>query len=79
MMIMMMMMMMISHLVHPPKHTHTPTNPPAHSDCYWTLENEGGEKFVSITLSKRNMGYQSWDSLLESERVDLTITDRVRV
>lgn len=34
-------------------------------------------KHVSIVLPKRNMGFQSWDQLLESDRVDLTVTDAV--
>uniref|UniRef100_A0A383VC15 peptidylprolyl isomerase n=1 Tax=Tetradesmus obliquus TaxID=3088 RepID=A0A383VC15_TETOB len=48
-------------------------------DCFWTLETDDadGSKFVSITLVKGTMGYQSWDALLESDRPDVTVTHRV--
>lgn len=32
---------------------------------------------MAITLAKKSSGYQSWDMLLESERVDTSITHRV--
>jgi hypothetical protein len=59
---------------------HGTTRIPA--ECFWTLETEAGpggqeEKFVLITLAKKSSGYQSWDMLLESERVDMSITQRV--
>ena len=48
------------------------------ADCFWSLEtDESGEKYVSITLSKKSMGYNSWDKLFESDHVTATITDRV--
>jgi hypothetical protein len=49
-----------------------------HADCFWTLEpDEAGGKYVAITLSKKSMGYGSWEKLLESERVEAVVTDRV--
>lgn len=39
---------------------------------------DAGAKYVLITLAKKAMGYESWEMLLESERADTTITDRVR-
>ncbi|KAG1680814.1 hypothetical protein FOA52_008147 [Chlamydomonas sp. UWO 241] len=51
-------------------------------ESFWTLEKSdeesgGGRKYVAITLAKKSMGYNSWEMLLESERVDATVTDRV--
>ena len=42
---------------------------------------EGGpgepeEKHVAVTLAKKSMGYNSWDALLETDKADLSITDR---
>ncbi|KAJ9534982.1 hypothetical protein QJQ45_029659, partial [Haematococcus lacustris] len=50
-------------------------------DSFWTLEEgpgpEGGtRKWVAISLGKRTSGYNSWDTLLESERMDTRVTDR---
>lgn len=45
--------------------------------CFWTLESEGADKYVAITLAKKTMGHQSWTQLLEADQVDLTITSRV--
>lgn len=47
-------------------------------ECYWTLEEEDGQKFVLVTLMKGTMGYKSWDALLEEDEVDMTVTQRVR-
>lgn len=38
----------------------------------------GDGRVVMITLAKKTMGHESWATLLESEKVDLTITNRVR-
>ena len=60
---------------------HSLAHPP--SECFWTLEteSEGADgvthKCVAITLAKKAMGYKSWDRLLESEKLDMTVTDRV--
>eukprot|EP00199_Chlamydomonas_sp_CCMP681_P002579 CAMPEP_0119108918 /NCGR_PEP_ID=MMETSP1180-20130426/16179_1 /TAXON_ID=3052 ORGANISM="Chlamydomonas cf sp, Strain CCMP681" /NCGR_SAMPLE_ID=MMETSP1180 /ASSEMBLY_ACC=CAM_ASM_000741 /LENGTH=339 /DNA_ID=CAMNT_0007094595 /DNA_START=13 /DNA_END=1032 /DNA_ORIENTATION=- len=49
-------------------------------DCFWTLETDeadgGSSKYVEIVLIKRSMGFNSWENLLESDKVDLTITDK---
>lgn len=46
-------------------------------DSFWTLESDDTHgKYVAITLAKKNMGYNSWDKLLESESVEAEITDR---
>jgi len=46
--------------------------------CFWTLE--GGDspegKHIDLTLAKKAMGYNNWEALLESDRADLTVTDR---
>lgn len=46
--------------------------------CFWTLEGadtpEG--KHVAITLAKKAMGYNNWDALLESDKADMSVTDR---
>ena len=48
------------------------------ADSFWSLEtDEAGEKYVSITLSKKSMGYNSWDKLFDSGNVTAVITDRV--
>ncbi len=47
-------------------------------ESFWTLERgTGGERFVALTLAKRAMGYLSWEALLESDRPDTTIAQRV--
>ncbi len=55
--------------------------PPAPQDCFWTLETDpaDGSRYIAVTLAKRNMGYMSWEALLESDRPDTTITHRVGV
>ncbi|KAL6753327.1 cyclophilin-like domain-containing protein [Haematococcus lacustris] len=50
-------------------------------DSFWTLEEGPGpegttRKWVAISLGKRTSGYNSWDTLLESERMDTRVTDR---
>ncbi|KAF5830762.1 cyclophilin-type peptidyl-prolyl cis-trans isomerase [Dunaliella salina] len=45
--------------------------------CFWTLEETPGGKVVDITLAKKAMGYNNWEALLEMDRADLSITDRV--
>lgn len=37
-----------------------------------------GSKYVSITLAKATMGFESWESLLVEDRPDTTVTHRVR-
>jgi hypothetical protein len=51
------------------------------ADCFWTLETDDadGSKYVSIVLVKGAMGYQSWEALLESDKPDTTVTNRVRL
>ncbi|GBF90434.1 hypothetical protein Rsub_03430 [Raphidocelis subcapitata] len=44
---------------------------------FWTLESEGGQKFVVATLGKKRSGHDSWLHLLESDRPDTTVTHRV--
>ncbi|KAG2429099.1 hypothetical protein HYH02_014137 [Chlamydomonas schloesseri] len=46
-------------------------------DCFWTMETDGSGRYVAVTLSKRTMGYMSWEALLESDRPDTSITSRV--
>lgn len=49
------------------------------AECFWTLETDDSlGKYVAITLTKKNMGYNSWDKLLESEVVKAEVTDRIR-
>eukprot|EP00955_Chlamydomonas_euryale_P098041 365122-Chlamydomonas_euryale.AAC.40 len=48
------------------------------AESFWTLESDDSGKYVLITLAKKAMGYMSWEMLLQSDRVDDTITDRVR-
>ena len=31
---------------------------------------------MAITLAKKAMGYNNWDALLETDKVDMSITDR---
>jgi hypothetical protein len=63
---------------------HAACNTPAlHARCvcagsYWNIEDEGGQRFVQITLVKKIMGFDSWEQLLESDKVDTSITNRVR-
>ncbi len=62
-----------------------PCNPHANAaflhlaDSFWSLETDevSGDKYVLITLAKKSMGFNSWEMLLESERVDAVVTDRV--
>ena len=52
--------------------------PSPFTDSFWTLEtDESGIKYISVTLAKKSMGYNSWDKLFESENVQAVITDRV--
>lgn len=46
-------------------------------DCYWSMEDQDGAKYVLVTLAKRSMGYLNWDALLESDRPDMTVTNKV--
>ncbi|PNW76980.1 hypothetical protein CHLRE_10g417500v5 [Chlamydomonas reinhardtii] len=47
-------------------------------DCFWTMETDSaGDRYVAVTLSKRTMGYMSWEALLESDRPDTSVTSRV--
>jgi len=47
-------------------------------ESFWTLESDdAGNKYVAITLAKKQMGYESWDQLFEADKVDLAITSRV--
>ncbi|GAX82175.1 hypothetical protein CEUSTIGMA_g9603.t1 [Chlamydomonas eustigma] len=47
-------------------------------DCFWTLEpDEVGGRHISLTLAKKSMGYESWESLFESELIAAEVTDKV--
>jgi hypothetical protein len=54
---------------------------PVHSvsaGSYWNIEDEGGQRFIQITLVKRVMGFDSFEQLLDADKVDTSITNRVR-
>ncbi|MEW5301586.1 MAG: hypothetical protein WDW36_004437 [Sanguina aurantia] len=48
-------------------------------DCFWTMESgsDDSPQRVLITLCKKEMGYQSWTTLLEEDVPDMAITHRV--
>lgn len=45
-------------------------------DSFWSIEASGKGKNILITLAKKEMGYGSWNDLLDSEKVDPVVTDR---
>lgn len=50
-----------------------------HAGCFWTIEHDGEDQCIEITLEKATPGHESWPFLLESEvaKPDTTITNRV--
>jgi hypothetical protein len=44
---------------------------------FWTLEAEGDRKELVVTLGKKVSGHESWQYLLEADRPDTTVTQRV--
>jgi len=46
--------------------------------CFWTLEGAGTPegKHIDVTLAKKAMGYNNWEALLETDKVDMSVTDR---
>ena len=45
--------------------------------CFWTIEGEGDLRHVAVTLAKKEMGYMSWEKLMEDDVVDMTVTHKV--
>ncbi|CAD7700878.1 unnamed protein product [Ostreobium quekettii] len=44
---------------------------------FWDIEEADGQRVIMITLEKKTMGYNSWKLLLESERIDMSVTSWV--
>ena len=45
--------------------------------CYWTVESEGEERYVQISLEKKEMGHESWTNLIEGDGPDESFTNFV--